>query len=146
MNIKEAAEKVGVSADTIRYYEKLGLLTRIDRTAGGIRDINERTLARINYIKNMRRAGLSIESLKTYIQLVDDGENHQKAQLELLAQQRDFLIEKRDDLNAAIDHLTFKIEHYDDHTLLAEDNLRRLERENPVKNSEVEYGNQDFIW
>ncbi|MDR0299569.1 MAG: MerR family transcriptional regulator, partial [Streptococcaceae bacterium] len=64
MNIKEASDKVGVSADTIRYYEKIGLLSRVDRTAGGIRDFNERTLARINYIKNMRHAGLSIESLK----------------------------------------------------------------------------------
>lgn len=144
MNIKQAAEKVGVSTDTIRYYEKIGLLTPINRTPGGIRDIGERTLARILYIKQMRNAGLSIESLKEYIDLVDDMENHQEAQLLILKQQRDFLIEKRDDLQESIDHLTFKIDHYDDHMLLIEDNLRRLEAVNPPKPFE-ESGKRD-LW
>ena len=49
MNIKEAAAKCGVSANTIRYYEKVGLLTTIDRTPSGIRTFGERTLSRISF-------------------------------------------------------------------------------------------------
>lgn len=144
MNIKEAAEITGVSSNTIRYYENLGLITRIDRTSGGIRDINERTIARIRYVKEMRNAGLSIESLKEYIQLVDDFENHEEQQLEILIKQRDFLEEKRDDIQNSIIHLNYKINHYKDHTLISEEHLRNLEKENPIKNSDIEYGNNRY--
>lgn len=129
MNIKEAAEKSGVSADTIRYYEKIGLITPIDRTSGGIRDIGERTLGRISFVRSMRNAGMSIESLKTYISLVDDQVDHREAQIELLKEQRTLMIEKRDDIQFAIDHLAYKIEHYDDHMAEAEKRLKELERQ-----------------
>lgn len=130
MNIKEAAEKSGVSADTIRYYEKIGLITPIDRTPGGIRNIGERTLERISFVRSMRNAGMSIESLKTYIALVDDQEDHREAQIELLEEQRVLMIEKRDDIQFAIDHLAYKIDHYDDHMAEAEKRLQELERQN----------------
>ncbi|HEY0221761.1 MAG TPA: MerR family transcriptional regulator [Lactovum miscens] len=129
MNIKEAAEKSGVSADTIRYYEKIGLITAIDRTPGGIRKIGERTLGRISFVRSMRNAGMSIEALKTYIALVDDSAEHREAQVGLLKEQRAIMVEKRDDIQHGIDHLTYKIEHYDDHMAPVEKKLQDLERQ-----------------
>lgn len=66
MNVKEASEKTGVSTDTIRYYEKEGLIPKITRNNVGNRDIDERIIRRINFAKQMRDAGMSIKALKEY--------------------------------------------------------------------------------
>ncbi len=68
-NIKEAASETGVSADTIRYYERIGLIMPIE-CVNGIRKFNERNINQINFAKTMREAGLSIETLKDYVTLV----------------------------------------------------------------------------
>lgn len=66
MNIKEASSTTGVSADTIRYYERIGLIMPIERV-NGIRKFNERNINQINFAKAMREAGLSIETLTRYV-------------------------------------------------------------------------------
>lgn len=129
MNIKEASEITKVSSDTIRYYEKIGLIPPITRTSSGIRDIDERIIGRITFVRQMRSAGMSIENLLLYIHLVDSNEDHIAEQKELLKQQLSVMEEKRDDLQAAIDHLTWKLDHYEDHMVKAETELTRLEKE-----------------
>ena len=128
MNIKEAAAKCGVSANTIRYYEKVGLLTTIDRTPSGIRIFGERTLSRISFVRSMRQAGMPIATLKTYMGLIDDEANHHDAQLALLKEQRAIMADKKADIQYAIDYLTYKIDHYDDHISQVEQKLQALEK------------------
>ncbi|WP_417852753.1 MerR family transcriptional regulator, partial [Weissella viridescens] len=69
MNVKEASQKTGVSTDTIRYYEKEGLIPRIDRNDAGNREIDEKIIRRITFAKQMRDAGMSIKALKEYTDL-----------------------------------------------------------------------------
>lgn len=128
MNIKEASEITKVSSDTIRYYEKIGLIPPINRTSSGIRDIDERIIGRITFVRQMRSAGMSIENLLLYIHLVDSSEDHIAEQKDLLKQQLSVMEEKRDDLQAAIDHLTWKLDHYEDHMVKAEAELARLKK------------------
>nr|WP_056974310.1 MerR family transcriptional regulator [Holzapfeliella floricola] len=130
MSIKEASQKTQVSASTIRYYEKEMLIPAIKRNESGIREIDENIIGRINFIKQMRAAGMTIESLKSYISLFDAQEDNTKRQLSLLEEQREIMLEKRDDLQDAIDHLTYKIENYDNHMRLTEERLTQLEKEN----------------
>lgn len=134
MNIKEASEKTGVSSATIRYYEKETLIPAIDRSEVGNREIDERIIRRINFVKQMRAAGMSIENLRRYIQLFDDQEDNTKEQIALLKEQMVEMEEKRDDLQSAIDHLHFKLNHFYDHVQSSEEELRELERQHKDKN------------
>ena len=129
MNIKEASERTGVSSAAIRYYEKEGLIPTIDRSDIGNREIDDRILRRIKFAKQMRDAGMTIENLRHYIQLFDAQEDNTKEQIDLLQAQLVEMEERRDDIQAAIDHLHYKLAHYDDHMVNAEDELRELERQ-----------------
>lgn len=133
MNIKEASEKTGVSSAAIRYYEKESLIPAIDRTEVGNRDIDDRILRRIRFVTQMRAAGMSIENLRRYIQLFDAQEDNTKEQKALLKDQLAAMSEKRDDLQAAIDHLNYKLAHYDDHMATTEAELRELEQQHQAK-------------
>ncbi|WP_436667306.1 MerR family transcriptional regulator [Latilactobacillus sakei] len=84
MNIKEASQQTGVTATTIRYYEKEGLIPAIDRNDVGVRAIDDRIIRRINFVKTMRAAGMSIEALKEYIRLFDAQEDNTAQQFKLL--------------------------------------------------------------
>jgi len=69
MTIKEVSEKYGLSQDTLRYYEKIGLIPRISRNGSGVRDYTEEDCRWIEFIKCMRNAGVQIEALIEYVKL-----------------------------------------------------------------------------
>lgn len=110
MTIKEVAEKVKLSQDTLRYYEKQGLIGPINKTSGGIRDYNENDLRRIKFIKCMRNAELPINILKKYVELFDKGDSTKDERKKLLLNQRDVLKQKIDNMNMAYELLNYKIE------------------------------------
>lgn len=128
MNIKEASKITGVPAPTIRYYEKMGLIPMVDRNDAGVREIDDRIIRRIQFAKTMRSAGMSIDSLKRYIDLFDAQEDNQAEERKLLEEQLAIMEEKRDDLQSAIDHLVWKLDHFDDHMSSTEEELRSLEK------------------
>ena len=128
MNIKEASQQTGVTATTIRYYEKEGLIPAIDRNDVGVRAIDDRIIRRINFVKTMRAAGMSIEALKEYIRLFDAQEDNTTQQFKLLNEQIAIMEEKRDYLQTAIDHLRWKVDHYEDHMAVTEEELRAVEK------------------
>lgn len=128
MNIKEASQQTGVTATTIRYYEKEGLIPAIDRNDVGVRAIDDRIIRRINFVKTMRAAGMSIEALKEYIRLFDAQEDNTAQQFKLLNEQIAIMEEKRDDLQTAIDHLRWKVDHYEEHMAVTEEELRAVEK------------------
>ena len=63
MKIAEVSERYGLSADTLRYYERVGLIPPVNRNGSGMRDYNELDIRRVEFIKCMRGAGLPIEVL-----------------------------------------------------------------------------------
>lgn len=133
ISIKEAAAQTGLSADTIRYYEKLGLLPEVRRSSTGIRQFDDAVLSRLAFIKKMRQAGMSLASLQKYINLYQSPTDTTQEQYQLLKEQKQIMEVKKQALQAAIDHLDFKIQHFSDHVLPAEDKLHRLEAERMVK-------------
>ena len=114
MTIKEVSKKYDVSEDTIRYYERIGLLPKVPRKESGIRDFDDTSCKWIEFIKCMRSAGMRIEALIEYMELFKKGKQTVLARKNLLLEQRDLLIEKRNDINKTIDRLDYKIKLYND--------------------------------
>ncbi|WP_019321029.1 stress response transcriptional regulator NmlR [Streptococcus mutans] len=113
MNIKKVSEITDVSADTIRYYERIGLLPRITRTNSGVRDFTEREIGILEFVRCFRKAGMSVEALIEYISLLEEGEGTERERLRLLTEQRDEMDDRIYELNQARDCLNYKIENYE---------------------------------
>lgn len=111
MTIKEVSEKYGISQDTLRYYEKVGIIRPVTRK-NGIRQYGEQELSNIEFVICMRSAGVSIETLIQYIQLFDQGEGTESARRQLLIEEREKLKHKIADMNAALEKLNYKIDVY----------------------------------
>ena len=112
MNIKKVSEITDVSADTIRYYERIGLLPRITRTNSGVRNFTEREIGILEFVRCFRKAGMSVEALIEYISLLEEGEGTERERLRLLTEQRDEMDDRIYELNQARERLNYKIENY----------------------------------
>lgn len=114
MLISQVSEKYDLTSDTLRYYEKIGLISNVPRTKNGIRDYDEKTCARIEFIKCMRNAGVEIETLIEYMNLLDKGVSTVVERKELLEKQREKLIERKKNLDITLQRLEYKIKMYDE--------------------------------
>lgn len=123
MKISEVSEQFGLSIDTLRYYEKIGLIPPIDRNGSGIREYNELDTRRIDFIKCMRSAGLPIEVLIAYFALVQQGDETIDARKQILEEQRVQLVAKMAALQETLDLLNFKIQQYENAVLKSEQEL-----------------------
>src|SRR5215475_2147308 len=113
MKIAEVSEQYGISTDTLRYYERVGLIPPVHRNEGGIRDYNELDLRRVDFIKCMRGAGLPVEVLIEYMGLVQQGDKTVQARKEILIEQRDLLTARMEEMQKTLDLLEHKIEVYE---------------------------------
>ncbi len=113
MKIAEVSEKYGLSVDTLRYYERVGLIPPVHRNEGGIRDYDELDLQRVDFIKCMRGAGLPVEVLIDYMELVQQGDGTTEARKEILIEQRDLLAAKMEEMQKTLDRLNYKIDVYE---------------------------------
>lgn len=114
MTIKEVSEKYDLTADTLRYYEKIGLISNVPRTKNGIRNYDDKTCRQIEYIKCMRKAGVEIESLIEYIKLLNEGKHTAVKRKELLELQKEKLVEKQKNISETIERLNYKLHIYDE--------------------------------
>lgn len=120
MKIAEVSERYGISQDTLRYYERIGLILPVNRSANGIRDYNELDIRRVEFIKCMRSAGLPIEVLIDYVDLVQQGDSTVEARKEILVEQRDLLVSRISEMQKTLELLNYKIQVYEDRILTKE--------------------------
>ena len=113
MTISEVSKKCNISADTLRYYEKAGLIAYVSRTDGGVRNYTEQDCAQIKFIKCMRGAGLSVAVLKKYFELFARGKRTLKARRDLLAAEREKLKVRLSEVQETLKRLDYKISVYD---------------------------------
>lgn len=114
MTIAEVCKKYDLTADTIRYYERIGLLPTIPRTENGIRNFDEESCRWIEFVKCMRNAGMEIEILSEYIGLFKEGKTTVNARKKLLEEQREKLLEKQKSISETIGRLDYKIKLYNE--------------------------------
>lgn len=113
MNIAEVAKKYGVTPDTIRYYEKAGLIPAAPRRASGIRNFDEKTCNWLEFIVCMRSAGLTIETLTEYVRLYKKGKSTVSERKNLFVNQREELRRKKEEIEATLNRLDYKISLYE---------------------------------
>ena len=113
MTITEVSKKYGISQDTLRYYERVGMIPPVSRTSGGVRNYQDEDLRWVELALCMRSAGLPVEVISEYVRLTRLGANTIPDRLTLLQRQREVLLEQRRQIDAAIDRLNYKIIVYE---------------------------------
>jgi len=104
MTIAEIGEKCSISTDTLRYYERIGLIPPI-------------------FIKCMRSAGIPVETLIEYVALFQHGKDSRETRKKILKEQRDILAERMAEMQQTLEKLDFKIANYDELVFEAEKKL-----------------------
>ncbi len=111
LSIAEVVERTGVSHDTLRYYEKEGLLTP-PRDSGGRRRYRELDVGRVVFITRMRQSEMPIRVLQRYVALVVEGPSTEPERLRIMEAHRDAVVARRDELDLALGIIEMKIELY----------------------------------
>jgi len=131
MKIAEVSEQYDIPSDTLRYYERIGLLPPVNRNGSGIRDYSELDIKRVEFIKCMRSAGLPIEVLIEYMRLVQQGDKTIEARKEILKEQRELLARRMKDMQETLALLDHKIEVYENAVLKREQEIIQMEDQVP---------------
>lgn len=129
MTIAEVSRRYAISADTLRYYERIGLIPPVPRNKSGIRDYDEESCRWIELMKCMRAAGVGIEALIEYVALFQRGDETIDARKALLMEQRNQLIARMEDMQASLERLNDKIDRYGQGLMVKERQLRRPKEE-----------------
>lgn len=111
--IAEISKKYDLSADTLRYYERIGLIPPVPRNKSGIRDYDETSCGWIELMKCLRKAGVQIEALIEYVKLFQEGEHTAKTRKDILIEQRNLLMDRIEDMQQSLERLNYKIDRYD---------------------------------
>ncbi len=127
MKISEVSERFDISADTLRYYERVGLIPAVNRNQSGIRDYDQGDVDWVNFIKCMRSAGLPIDVLTEYVGLVQQGDHTNEARKQILVNQREELLRKMEEMQKTLDVLNYKIEVYEERLLQKEKRMMQPE-------------------
>ena len=114
MTIKEVCEQYDITADTLRYYERVGVIPSVTRTEGGIRNFTEEDLKWVQNAICMRNAGLPVETLIEYVKLFREGDATIEARRDLLVGAREELEIQMAQYQETLDRLNFKISRYEE--------------------------------
>lgn len=113
MTIAEVCKQYDISADTLRYYERIGLIPPVPRTKSGIRNYDQISCNWVELMKCMRAAGVQIEALIDYVALYQQGDQTLDARKAILVEQREQLTARMADMQRSLDRLNYKIQRYE---------------------------------
>ncbi|OZG62979.1 transcriptional regulator [Bifidobacterium lemurum] len=112
-SIKEVAERYHVSQDTLRYYERVGMIPPVTRTSGGIRDYGDEDLRWVELAICTRNAGMPVEAMIEYVRLFRMGDETIPARLSLLNEQMEVLRAQLANIEDTMERLAYKIDRYE---------------------------------
>ncbi|MFK4567738.1 MerR family transcriptional regulator [Enterococcus sp. UD-01] len=112
MIIKEMSERVGLSADTLRYYERIGVIPAVPRTEYGVRTYSEVHLEWIESILKLKASGMTLEMIIEYVRLANIGDTTIEARKNLLEEERERISEKIFALKQRQSMIDLKIKDY----------------------------------
>lgn len=112
MTIKEVSEITGISIDNLRYYERIGLIPPVPRTASGIRNYDKMSISWIEFVMRFKKAGVSLENIHEYVQLALKGESTKEVRRDLLIETKEGLEKKMHDIQETLDVINYKIDTY----------------------------------
>jgi DNA-binding transcriptional MerR regulator len=112
LSIAATAERTGVSAHTLRYYERIGLIDPVPRDESGRRLSRDDDLVRVDFLRKLRSTGMPIVQMQEYVDLVRQGPSTEPARLQLLEDHRRRVINDLEHLNDCLGAINFKIDRY----------------------------------
>lgn len=112
MSISEAAERTGLSAHTLRYWERAGLLEPVDRNGSGHRRYAEEDLERIKFLTKLRATGMPIRRVRRYAELLSRGEETNEERLQLLEAHRKAVLAQLEETAGHLELIDLKINIY----------------------------------
>ncbi len=110
--IQDVSQKTGLSAHTLRYYEKEGLLSPVKRTQGGFRQYSDGDLEALGLICCLKNTGMSLEEIKRFVQLTRQGDQTLKERVKLLREHRESVIQRVDEMQKYLDKVTWKLNFF----------------------------------
>lgn len=125
MKIPDVSKKFNISIQTLRYYEREGLIPAIHRDSNGVRDYQKDELYWIHYVQTLRNSGVTVASIKKYVGLVQKGSETREWRKQILLEQRQALLKKRAQIDDALKHMDIKLESYDTYVIELENNTKK---------------------
>ena len=126
MTITEISLRFGITTDTIRYYERIKLIPPIKRNSNGIRNFTEEDCNWVYFIKQLRSAGISIETLVEYVSLFQEGISTVGARKELLIEQLRIVENRMKEIQETYERLKLKVDGYEERILVREEKLKKF--------------------
>ena len=111
-SIQEVCNKTGLTAHTLRYYEKEGLLTSVARSAGGFRQYSDEDMEWLGLICCLKNTGMSIQEIARFVQLTHEGDHTLSERVELLREHRERVLERMAEMQKHLDKVTWKLNFY----------------------------------
>jgi DNA-binding transcriptional MerR regulator len=119
LTIQEVAGRTGLSAYTLRYYERIGLIQPVDRASSGHRRYSVEDIGWIEFLKKMRVTGMPIREMKLYADLMWQGDHTAGARRRLLERHRERLQARLQEINDCLSCIEWKIAHYREFEMMA---------------------------
>ena len=110
--IREVCEKTGLTAHTLRYYEKEKLLPSVDRSAGGFRQYSDEDMEKLAMICCLKNNGMSLQEIAQFMALAREGDSTLQARCEMLKKHRESVLERMEEMQRYLDKVTRKYDFY----------------------------------
>ena len=111
-SIQEVSNKTGLTAHTLRYYEKEGLISGVERSQGGFRQYTDEDLERLGLICCLKNTGMSIQEIARFVQLTHEGDHTLEERVELLRAHRERVLERMAEMQKHLDKVTWKLNFF----------------------------------
>ena len=111
-SIREVSKKTGLTAHTLRYYEKEGLLSGVERTQGGFRQYTDEDLERLGLICCLKNTGMSIQEIARFVQLTHEGDHTLAERVELLRAHREQVLARMAEMQKHLEKVTWKLNFF----------------------------------
>ena len=111
-SIQDVSKKTGLTAHTLRYYEKEGLISGVERSQGGIRQYTDEDLERLGLICCLKNTGMSIQEIARFVQLTHEGDHTLQERVELLRAHREQVLKRMSEMQKHLDKVTWKLNFF----------------------------------
>ena len=111
-SIQDVSNKTGLSTHTLRYYEKEGLISGVERSQGGFRQYTDEDLERLGLIRCLKNTGMSIQEIARFVQLTHEGDHTLEERVELLREHQERVLERMAEMQEHLDKVTWKLNFF----------------------------------
>ena len=123
-SIQDVSKKTGLSAHTLRYYEKERLLVDVERTPGGFRQYSDADLESLNLICCLKNTGMSLQEITRFLELTHQGDQTLSERVELLRAHREQVINRMREMQIYLDKVTWKLNFFSEKLREYEENQK----------------------